>query len=84
MEQFIYSFIGISTKVTELQLANNRIGPKGINRLMNSKWTNLKLLNLENNNIKLEGAKDLANPQHGWNSLEYLNLSTCLMMKIIR
>ncbi len=51
---------------------------------MNTKWPNLKLLNLENNNIKLEGAKDLANPQHGWNSLEYLNLSTSLLIQIIR
>lgn len=84
MEQFITNFTSISTKITELQLANNRIGPKGINMLMNTKWTNLKLLNLENNNIKLEGAKDLASPQHGWNSLQYLNLSICWVMKIIR
>ncbi len=78
------NFTSISTKITELQLANNRIGPRGINLLMKTKWTNLRLLNLENNNIKLEGAKDLANPQHGWNSLEYLNLSTFNMMKIIQ
>jgi hypothetical protein len=37
--------------------------------LMKTKWTNLKSLNLENNNIKAEGAKHLAHPNNGWNSL---------------
>lgn len=46
MEHFIDNFQEISTKITELQLANNRIGPNGIAKLMVPKWTNLKLLNL--------------------------------------
>jgi Ran GTPase-activating protein (RanGAP) involved in mRNA processing and transport len=56
MKLFITNFLELSTKITELQLANNRIGPKGIQDLMQTKWTNLKLLNLENNNIKFLGA----------------------------
>jgi Ran GTPase-activating protein (RanGAP) involved in mRNA processing and transport len=46
MKDFIANFIEISNKITELQLENNRIGPEGIKFLMNTKWTNLKLLNL--------------------------------------
>lgn len=75
MKVFIGSFIEYSHKITELQLANNRIGPEGIMYLMKTKWTNLKSLNLENNNIKAEGARHLAHPSNGWNNLEYLNLS---------
>lgn len=82
MEHFIDNFQEISTKITELQLANNRIGPSGITKLMVPKWTNLKLLNLENNNIKLEGAKRLGDPSNGWLNLTYLNFSKPQMTKI--
>jgi Ran GTPase-activating protein (RanGAP) involved in mRNA processing and transport len=75
MEDFIANFMQMAEKITELQLANNRIGPEGIRFLMGTKWPNLKLLNLENNNIKVEGAKYLAHPSNGWKALEYLNLS---------
>jgi Ran GTPase-activating protein (RanGAP) involved in mRNA processing and transport len=75
MQEFIANFMQMSGRITELQLANNRIGPEGIKFLMETKWSNLKLLNLENNNIKLEGAKHLAHPSNGWKALEYLNLS---------
>ncbi len=82
MQEFIANFMQMSTTITELQLANNRIGPDGIRFLMGTKWPNLKLLNLENNNIKAEGAKHLAHPTNGWKTLEYLNLSNHGAMQI--
>lgn len=36
----------MSNKITELQLANNIIGPEGIELLMKVRWDNLRLLNL--------------------------------------
>jgi Ran GTPase-activating protein (RanGAP) involved in mRNA processing and transport len=53
---FKASFAEMTEKITELRLGNNLIGPEGIKKLMENKWSSLKVLSLENNNLKLEGA----------------------------
>jgi hypothetical protein len=57
----IKSFIREHPEVTSLNLANNNIGPKGVEKLAKSKtFSNLTSLNLANNNIGPKGVEKLA------------------------